>query len=297
MKKKVLILGATGMLGHVMLKQLSLHPNLEVYATVRSSKNLHKWFPQILIKKIINDVDVSKTDKVISLIASLAPDFVINCIGVTRQTQIADDYLSAININACLPHHLSSICKIANARLIHISSDGVFDGSKGMYSEQDKICAVDFYGMTKFLGEISDSHCLTLRISIIGHELEGHYRFVEWFLSQNGKVKGYKRAIYSGFPTVELAKIIIDYVLPNENLTGIYHVSSEPISKFDLLHLIANRYAKKIEIQPFGEPVIDRSLDSSAFRSFTGYTPPSWPELVDKMYVDYIKNKEYLCLV
>jgi len=175
--------------------------------------------------------------------------------------------------------------------MIHISTDGVFDGKRGGHTERDEVNISDVYGMSKFLGEVNYPHCLTLRTSIIGHELKGKRGLVEWFLSQKKDVRGYTKAIYSGLPTIELAEIISDYILPNDNLAGIYHVSSEPISKYDLLCLIADRYVKKIEIKPSDKVAIDRSLDSSIFRSLTGYTPPSWPELINKMYLDYIKDK------
>lgn len=290
--KKVLILGGTGMLGHALFVQLSLQDSLNVYATVRSPKGLSRWFSQDLLKKICADVDANNFDSVTNIIASIQPDIVINCIGLVSESRIANDLLSVISINSLLPHRISLLCKEANIRMIHISTDGVFDGKKGGYTEKDKVNISDIYGMTKFLGEVSYPHCLTLRTSIIGHELIKKTGLVEWFLSQEEKVRGYTKAIYSGLPTIELAEIISDYILPNDKLSGIYHVSSEPISKYDLFKLIADRYGKKIEIEPYDEPVIDRSLDSSIFCSVTGYIPPSWAELVNKMFLDYNKRME-----
>ena len=285
------------MLSHTMFRFLSNQTHLEVFATSRLSHKLSKWFSAKLVSNIFVGINAEKIDSLIQVISNVNPDIVINCIGIVRPKEFAKGLISAITINAKFPHQLALLCKEVNACLIHISTDAVFDGQNGMYSETDEVNVKNVYSMTKLLGELNCPSCITLRTSIIGHELQGQENFVEWFLSQNDRVKGFTNAIYSGFPTVELAGIIAEYVIPNENLTGIYHVSSDPISKFDLLHLIANRYAKKIHIQPFEKPVVDRSLDSSAFRSLTGYTPPSWPELVDKMYFDYIKNKEYLCLV
>ena len=279
------------MLGHTLFRHLALQLNLDVYATVRSPKCLSLWFSQGLLKKICADVDANNFDSVTNIIASIQPDIVINCIGLVSKFRIANDLLSLINVNARFPHQVALLCQSVGAKLIHISTDGVFDGKKGMYTESDEVNISDIYGMSKFLGEVRYPHCLTLRTSIIGHELKGKSGLLEWFLAQNGKVRGYSRAMYSGFPTIELAKIISDYILPNENISGVYHVSSVPISKYDLLCLIADRYVKKIEIEPSDEVVIDRSLDSSIFRSLTGYTPPSWPELINKMYLDYIKYK------
>ncbi len=288
--KKVLILGAEGMLGHVLFRWLTDKPSLDVCATTLSEVDISKSFPSKLIARIQYGVDAENIDRLSQVIASVKPDFVINCIAIVKEDQILKNLLSAININAQLPHKLALICQKTDAKLIHISSDIVFDGKKGMYTEQDRVNISDLYGMTKFLGEVNYSNCVTLRTSIIGHELAGKNALVEWFLSQNGKVRGYTKAIYSGFPTIELARIISDYVLPNNNLSGIYHVSSEPISKYDLLKLIVERYGKQIEIEPHDQYILDRSLDSSVFCSLTGYNPPSWAELVDKMYIDYNKH-------
>lgn len=289
MKKKVLILGGTGMLGHMLFTQLSLQKNLDVYATARTSSGLPQWFFPDLVKKIRADVDADNFDTIIRAFASIRPDIVINCIGLIKQLPMASDPLSAIIINSLLPHRISMICRSASARMIHISTDCVFDGKKGNYTETDTSNADDLYGRSKFLGEVAYSpHCLTLRTSIIGHELKGKLGLIEWFLAQKGKVNGFTHAIYSGFPTIELARIITDYILPNPELTGVYHVSSDPISKYDLLKLVARKYDKKIEIEPYDDFLQDRSLDSSLFRRLTGYIPPSWPELVDKMYQDFI---------
>ncbi len=288
---KVLIIGSTGMLSHTMFRFLSSQTHLEVFATSRLPYELSKWFSSKLVSNIFVGINAEKIDSLIKVLSNVNPDIVINCISIIRPKEFAKGLISAITINAKFPHQLALLCKEVDARLIHISTDAVFDGQNGMYSETDEVNVRDVYSMTKLLGEVNHPKCITLRTSIIGHELKKKNGLVEWFLAQKGKVKGYKNVIYSGLTTLELAKIISKYVIPNNKLSGLYHVSSEPISKFDLLHLIANRYEKKIEIQPFGEPVIDRSLDSSAFRALTGYIPPSWPELVDKMHLDYIKYK------
>ena len=294
MKKKVLILGGSGMLGHMLFTQLSLQKNLDVYATARTSSGLSLWFSPDLVKKIRADVDADNFDTVIRAFASIQPDIVINCIGLIKQLPIASDPFSAITINSLLPHRISMICRSAGARMIHISTDCVFDGKKGNYTETDTSTADDLYGRSKFLGEVAyPPHCVTLRTSIIGHELKGKLGLIEWFLAQKGEVNGFTHAIYSGFPTVELAHIITDYILPNKDLSGVYHVSSDPISKYDLLSLVAKRYAKQIKIEPYDDFRQDRSLDSSLFRRLTGYMPPSWPELVDKMYQHYIYKSFY----
>lgn len=291
--KKILILGGTGMLGHVLYRQLSRHDSYEVFATVRNYREAVRYFsPEIINNIRIDSVDADNFDTVIRALASIQPDIVINCIGLIKQLPIASDPLAAITVNAQLPHRISLVCRAADARMIHISTDCIFNGKKGMYTEADIPNAEDLYGRTKHLGEVSYPHCVTLRTSIIGHELKGRLGLIEWFLSQKEMVKGFTKAIYSGFPTIELARIITDYVLPNSDLTGVYHVSSEPISKYDLLRLVADKYQKGIEIVPCDDFNQDRSLDSSFFRSKTGYRPPSWQELVKKMHRDYTQHLE-----
>ena len=279
------------MLGHCLFRQYSQRNDLDVYATVQETDGLEQWFTPKYIQKLQTGINVEDFDTVVCAIETIKPDVVINCIAWVKQSQILNNIVSAININAQFPHKLALICQKSGAKFIQISSDVVFDGRKGEYTELDNVNISDLYGMTKFLGEVSYPNCITMRTSIIGHELVGKTSIVEWFLSRKGKVRGYTRAIYSGFPTIELARIISDYVMPKNNLTGIYHVSSTPITKYELLQLIADRYKKKIEIEPSDEVVLDRSLDSTAFRSLTGYTPPSWPELINKMYLDYVQNK------
>lgn len=290
-KKRILILGGTGMLGHVLFIQYLGRNDLDVYVTARSAESVEKWLPLEYKKRLQVGVDAHNFDNIVRAIANVNPDVIINCVGIIKPLTISNNLLAAISINSLLPHRISLLCQAAGIRLIHISTDGVFDGQKGGYTENDDVSISDEYGMTKRLGELSGPNNLTIRTSIIGHELKGKEGLVEWFLSRNEKVRGFTRAIYSGFPTVELARIISDYVMPNNNLTGIYHVSSDPITKYELLHLIADRYEKKIKIEPSDEVVVDRSLDSTAFRSLTGYTSPSWPELVNKMYLDYVQNK------
>lgn len=284
---KVVILGATGMLGHTLLTQFSERNNMDVHATVRSTEGLSRWFAAGLLVKVHGGVDADNFDSILRVLGEVRPDVVINCVGIIKQLPIAKDPVFSISINALFPHRLALACKAAGARLIHISTDCVFRGDKGHYTEADPSDADDLYGRSKFLGEVADPHCVTLRTSIIGHELTGGYGLIDWFLAQEGTVKGFTKAIYTGFPTVEMARIIADYVLPDKGLSGLCQVSSEPISKYDLLRLVAERYGKRIEIEPHDEFICDRSLESSRFRAITGYTPPPWPEMVDAMWRDY----------
>lgn len=290
---KVLILGVSGMLGHNLFRNLSRSSSLEVYGTVRSLPELRGVFPQEFLKRIFSNVSVDNLESVLMTMTQVMPDVVINCIGIIKQVPVAQDRLTTIKVNALFPHRLAQLCKVSGARLIHISTDCVFDGVKGNYQEVDRPNVDELYGMTKFLGEVVDANGLTLRTSIIGHELTSHYGLIEWFLGQEEKVKGFAKAIYSGFPTVEIARIIEEYVLPHPELTGLYHVSSDPISKYELLKWVAERYQKKIQIEYDEDFLLDRSLDSSRFRKATGYIPPLWPELVEKMHQDFLELQRY----
>lgn len=287
-KNRILILGGLGMLGHVLFRYLSQNTDYDVFASARHVSEITKFFQPALACRFRQDVvDAVNFDTVIRALASIQPTIVINCIGIIKQLPMASDPLTAITVNAQLPHRISLVCRNANARMIHISTDCVFDGKRGMYGEDDIPSADDLYGRTKLLGEVSYPHCMTLRTSIIGHELKGRYGLIEWFLGQTGSVRGYRNVIYSGFPTIEIARIINDYILPNPALNGVYHVSSEPISKYELLKMVAEKYGKRIDIEADGDVVLDRSLKSDRFRTLTGYTPPAWPELIDGMHKDY----------
>lgn len=288
--RRVLILGGAGMLGHTLFRSLSDHVDLEVFATVRSVQELSGWLPPDRMKKVRGNVDIHQMDSLVKVFAELKPDLVVNCIGIIKQAPEAQDPLTTITANALLPHRIALLCNAAGARMIHVSTDCVFDGAKGGYTESDFSNATDLYGRTKYLGEVACPHCITLRTSIIGHELKGNHGLVEWFLSQREKVRGFRKVIYSGFPTFELSRIISDYVIPYPEMTGLYNVSSKPISKYELLKLINVQYGKKIEIEPEDNFQLDRSLDSSLFRSLTGYNPPTWTELVHGMYKDYLQG-------
>lgn len=267
------------MLGSTLLKYF-FRENYDVYGTVRNIK-FSEFFDDSLRDKIrVYDYP----GPIEEIISEVKPDYVINCIGIIKQHSKKVLISDQIKINSLLPHYLDEICNKFHSRLIQISTDCVFSGNKGMYSEIDIPDATDVYGRTKCLGEVLSLNSTILRTSIIGHELLGCHSLIDWFLSQEGSIKGYKNAIFSGLPTVELARIISDYVIPNPDLQGIYHVSSNPISKFDLLQLVANEYDKKIEIIEDGFLKLDRSLDSSKFQEATGFTSKSWPELLHLMH-------------
>lgn len=290
LRKRVLITGATGMLGHTLLRILDQRPEYELFASVRNLGKLTHQFNSRPINSIILNVDTNNFDSFSHKLKEVNPDIIVNCIGVIKQAPLANDPISTISINALFPHKLEAACRPLGTRLIHISSDCVFKGEKGNYTETDPSDAIDLYGRTKFLGEIIEKNSLTLRTSIIGHELNSSYGLVDWFLSQNGHVRGFTNAIFTGFPTIEVARIITDYVLPNANLQGLYHLSSNKISKYDLLCLVAKYYSKNVVIEPYDDFYCDRSLDSTRFRGETGYSPPPWDKLIESMHDDFMRN-------
>ena len=284
-KKHVLILGAAGMLGH---KLYQVYKNLfTVRATVRSSYVNYAKYGIFDPNDIIDSVDVNNFDKIVDIVARVRPDVVVNCIGIIKQLKAAKDPIASIQINSLLPHRLASLCQASNSRFLHISTDCVFNGKKGSYTEEDISDATDLYGRTKFLGETDRQGCLTLRTSIIGRELSTARGLIEWFLSnRKGKVKGFKKAIYTGFMTLTLAEIIADIIKNQPDLSGIYQVSSAPIDKYSLLCLVRDAFGIQIEIEPENKTVIDSSLNSRRFRSETGFKPPSWPEMIKQMAQD-----------
>jgi dTDP-4-dehydrorhamnose reductase len=284
LKKRITVLGANGMLGNAVLRFFEQDASYDVYGTVRNWSSIDRIKRLAPTANLVFGVDVENPDSLTRMFADVRPDIVVNCIGIVKQLAESNDPLVAVPINSLLPHRLARLAQLANARLVHLSTDCVFSGRKGNYLEKDEPDAQDLYGRTKFLGEVDYPNAITLRTSIIGHELAGRRSLVDWFLSQSGAVSGYKRAIFSGLPTVEIARIIRDFVIPSPNLCGLYHVSADPISKFDLLQLVAGIYGKKLEITPSDEYVIDRSLNSERFRDATGYQPESWPELVRRMH-------------
>ncbi len=279
----ILILGASGMLGSTLMKYFFGQPNFNVHGTIRSIDSMANFAPEFS-SKLLLDINVDSVDSLISAFNTAKPQIVVNCVGLVKQLPSSEDPLRALPINSILPHQLAKICSDTNSRLIHLSTDCVFSGKKGMYSEKDTPDASDLYGLSKRLGEVTYNNAITLRTSIIGHELSGQRSLINWFLSQEGMVNGFSKAIFSGLPTVEIAKIIEQYIIPYPDLTGLYHVSADPIDKYRLLNLVAETYDKKIQIRDDSSLKIDRSLDSTLFRTATGYTPPSWNDLISEMH-------------
>jgi dTDP-4-dehydrorhamnose reductase len=236
-------------------------------------------------EKILPGVDACRMETIRTAILQVKPDALINCIGLIRQLPEGRQAKPCIEINARLPHLLLDVCARTGIRLIHYSTDCVFNGRKGApYREGDPPSAEDIYGISKYLGELRASSALTIRTSVIGHELKNRLSLLEWFLAQEGTVKGYRKAIYTGLPASEHASILARHILPNPRLSGLFQVASTPISKFDLLRLIAEVYDKEIDIIPDDAVAEDKRLDAAAFQTATGYIAPPWRTLVADMY-------------
>lgn len=282
---KVLIFGGSGMLGHKLVQVLGEH--FDVFYTLRGGFDSVTRFGILPKAKCIENVDVTSNAAVRDVIEGLRPDVVINAVGVIKQKPSASDVITTLETNSIFPQRLAALSPELGFRLITISTDCVFSGSRGLYSEQDVPNALDLYGQSKHWGEVSGENCLTLRTSIIGRELSSGHSLVEWFLgNENQTVKGFRKAVYSGFPTIVFADIIKRLITDFPDLHGLFHVSSEPINKFDLLELVREAYGRNIAIEPDDNFVIDRSLDSSLFRAATGFKPLTWPEMITLMAND-----------
>ena len=284
---RIVVLGGTGMLGFQILNSC-LNRGVDVHAIVRNKEAIIKRIGKSVEENLHVIDDIKRTDKLDNLLDEINPDYVINCVGIVKQSHLSQEYVEAISINSLLPHKLQLIGQKYGFRLIHISTDCVFDGKNGGYKESDLPNASDLYGRSKLLGEVGYGCGITIRTSIIGHELSGStHGLLEWVLSQTDTIKGYRKAIFSGLTTLELTNIILDVIIPSNMVSGLYQISSAPISKYDLLSLIAEIYGKKIEIVPSDDLVIDRSLDGSKFKEITNYVAPDWSNQILEMKTNF----------
>ena len=282
---KILVFGVTGMLGHKLYQVLG--QSFDTVGTIRGPYNGIARYGFFQTSQIASGVDASDFSSVKKVIDETKPEVVVNCVGIVKSLVDKAGMASTISLNSLLPHQLYQVCQPKGIRLIHISTDCVFSGKTGNYKEDDTSDAEDVYGKTKFLGEVSGANALTIRTSIIGRELASANGLVEWFASnRSGKVQGYANAIFSGFPTLHLSRIIADIIQNQKGLEGLYHVGSEPISKFDLLILINKDMGFNITIEKYPGYRIDRSLDSTKFRRETGFAPPSWEKMIEEFARD-----------
>ncbi len=284
----VLVLGGTGMLGHKVF-QILQQSVPDTWCTVRGG-GLEPQFNKVDLfngGNVLWGVDVADFCALRQLLVERRPRVIVNCAGVIKHRDQGKDAIPNIRINALLPHTLAEICGSWQGRLIHFSTDCVFSGKRGNYSEEDPSDAEDLYGRTKSLGEVTGDRALTLRTSIIGRELGEFRSLLEWFLQQeHKKILGYTRAFYSGVTTNYLARLVARIIEEQPALAGLYQVTSATIAKYELLALLRDAYAMDVEIEPDSRFYCDRSMRGEKFVKATGYHTPSWPELVAELRSD-----------
>ncbi|MEZ4814777.1 MAG: SDR family oxidoreductase [Bdellovibrionota bacterium] len=283
----ILVLGAAGMIGHQVWKKLAeLYPE-QVFGTLKQPVSKYSQFNLFDESKMISGLNVMDYPSVESVLNKIKPQWVINCIGITLRQAEAGDLEKCIELNSMLPHRLEKWAQNNQAKVIHFSTDCVFDGQKGNYKEEDTPTSKDIYGKTKYLGEIDGVNALTLRLSFFGRELEKKTEIVEWLLAQKGKkVKGYANAFYSGVSTIRVANEVAKIIQKHPRLHGLYHLSSKPISKYDLLILLNEAFNTHVEIEKFENAKNDKSLNSSAYSKETSFTPPEWKEMIQELATD-----------
>lgn len=290
---KILILGLSGMLGHKLFSYLQKQNTYELYATTTTNFEIEHPNFKIVNKKNIFFSKTQNIDFFKKKITDIKPDLVINCIAILKESFFYLNPLKFIEINTVLPLQISELSKIFGFRFIHFSTDILYADTNKLSCENDKITLEGPYAASKFLGEVKNNNSLTIRTSIIGHQLNNKNSLVEWFLSYRGEtVNGYSNVIYSGLPTTEISKIIHEKIIPNVNLKGIINISSNPISKFELLKKIKKYYNKKVKINIDNSAISNRSLDSNLFNNKTGYLAPDWDVLVKEMFNDFITEKK-----
>jgi dTDP-4-dehydrorhamnose reductase len=288
---KILVLGITGMLGHKAFSIFSENSNFDTFGTARKAEDVEKYFKNT--NKIFSNIDALNPESIFNLVDKLKPDIILNCIGIIKQLKEAIDPILSIEINSLFPHRLANHITSSKTRLIHISTDCVFSGDRGNYKEVDNSDAKDLYGKSKYLGElINYDNCITLRTSIIGPELKGKLSLLEWFLAQKKPIKGFTNAIYSGFTTFELINIIENNVIKRPNKNGLYNISSNPISKYELLKIIAKNYNINNEIKPYEAFKNNKSLNSDLFKKDFGYVVKPWNQMILEMFNNSTKDEK-----
>jgi dTDP-4-dehydrorhamnose reductase len=292
---KLLILGASSMQGHKMFQMLGkTFP--ETYGTIPGKVSAEPFnrIPFFQTDKVVPDVNPMDFQCLERMIKDLRPDWVLNCLRVaTHGSEVAPPVLN-ITVNSLLPHRLAEMAAAQGAKLMHFSSDCVFSGKKGFYTEEDTPDATHAYGQTRLLGDVCAENTLVLRSSVIGRELTGHTSLLDWFLMQAGKeIKGFTRAIYSGLSSIETARVVQMILEKTPVLTGLYHVASEPINKYDLLKLAQEAFRADVTIRKEEGTSVDRSLNAEKFRAATGYVAPSWRSMMKELAADSAQYKEW----
>jgi dTDP-4-dehydrorhamnose reductase len=287
---RILVVGASGMLGHEAMRVLA--PDFEVWGACRNPELL----PDLGVpeERLLGGLDATDPGDAYRLLDMVEPDVVINALGIVKHRPEATDAIPSIEVNSLWPHVLADACVAANARMVHVSTDCVFSGSRGGYREDDVPDAFDLYGRSKLLGEVTEcENVVTLRTSIIGWQLGDPIGLVAWFAAHRHEaLKGFTKAVFSGLTTQALTEMIRDVVLPDASLSGLWHVSAEPIDKHTLLSELAEKLDWDVNLTPSEAFVIDRTLDSSRFRERTGWTPPSWDEMLEALAAEWVQDMD-----
>jgi dTDP-4-dehydrorhamnose reductase len=288
-KPRILVLGGTGMLGHKLVQRLKQR-GLPVTAGIRARTLPNSAAARATLgqaDEIITGVDMADDVELERAVAAARPDVIVNAAGIIKQSDAANDPIASIEINSLLPHRIASLCAQRAIRLIHFSTDCVFSGRNGPYSENAVPDPVDLYGRSKLLGEPNGPRCLTLRTSIVGRELRSRAGLIEWFIAQKGgHAAGYARALYSGLTTLVLADLIGRLAVNHPELDGLWHVASAPISKYELLELVNRHYRLAIALDRDTNVAVDRRLDGGRFQARTGFSAPTWDAMIAEMSED-----------
>ena len=271
---KLLVFGVTGMLGHKVY-ETAKKKGIDVYGTSREPLG---------DGKVYSGIDITQKSSVESVVKKVKPDVVINCAGLIKP--LCKD-VAAIYTNSVAPHLIAGACSTYKSRMIHVSTDCVFSGSKGNYSETDYPDALDLYGRSKLLGEIYDRpDVLTIRTSFIGKEpKEQKYGLVDWFLSQKGEVNGYTNAHFTGLTNTALAEVLLK-LAERAGINGLLHVGGEKWSKYDILIMIKETFGLDTKINRYDGFFCDRSLDSSKLKSL-GFRVPGMRKMIVELKADY----------
>ena len=284
---KILILGGNGMIGHKMYQTISkIHK--DTWVTLRKSLTSYSYSEIYNPEKVIDNIDLINFQTISNQLNKINPDIVVNACGITIRRGIETLKSNSIILNSALPHFLNEWVTSNNKRLIHFSTDCVFTGAKGDYIDNDNKDASDLYGSTKSMGEVIDSKfAITLRGSMIGSELENKTELFEWFLKQkNKKIKGFNKVIYSGITTTKMAEIVLKLIDQFPNLSGVYNISSKPISKFELLKLWNNLFDINANIEIDNSYTSNKNLISDNFYRTISMEQPDWVELSSQLNID-----------
>jgi dTDP-4-dehydrorhamnose reductase len=284
----IVVIGGAGMLGHKMFQVLHRDfPNTLCTVLTRAQQELLERVDLPCGEAVLAGVDVMDFEGLERLFVPLRPHVIVNCVGIIKQRAESTYPIPSITINSLLPHKLAELAGRWGGRLIHFSTDCVFSGRQGNYTEEDSSDAEDLYGKSKFLGEVTAPNALTIRTSIIGRELEHRRSLLDWFLSANhSRVRGFSRVIFSGVSTHYLADFVARVIREYPTLSGLYQLASKPVSKHDLLCILRSAYGLDIEIVPDPSEISDRSLETRKLSRAMNFTPPDWPDLAAQLAVD-----------